>query len=145
MEKVITNRQADSVVAAKLASAVVTSVKTKKTEKASKMVPDFQVTAKQVKDDLVLTVNYQDRKGEVKFDKRSIQVVNDYFTVASTILDSELVDHIGTVKPDVLASVVQDYANKMIDRANKMSVSSKSNPNMYRPAKKAKNVKGLFE
>ena len=62
MEKVITNRQADSVVAAKLASAVVTSVKTKKTEKASKMVPDFKVTAKQVKDDLVLTVNYQDRK-----------------------------------------------------------------------------------
>lgn len=138
-------RFADNTVYQETASAVLNALKEKKTSKIAAMEPNLKVVkAKRKGDEIVLNITNGTREAVVSATKTSIdngikaKKINAKAVPAfSKQFDFDAID------ADVFAAFVVSQANKVIERATKLSQDSATNPNFKHKQAKAA-VKPLF-
>ena len=128
----VTPRYAESVVAQEAASAVLNSLKAKKTDKISKMSPAVELV-KADRDDKQITL-------QVKNGDHEGTVVITTSKIGDKTVKPEIAKEFGklfdSINLDKFGEVVIAKANKVIETAVKVSKAAPSNPNLFRPAKK---------
>lgn len=139
----ITVRFADNTVAQETASAVLDALKEKKTSKISAMKPNIKVAKAEREDnEIVLNITNGTRKAVVSVTKTSINNGIEAKKINAKVTDvfSKQFDNIDV---DKFAEVVVAQANKVIERAARMSKDSVNNPNLKKKQVKAA-AKPLF-
>lgn len=119
----------DTTVAQEAASAVVTALRNKKTDKASEMPAKVEIKAERTDDSIVLHVSDEDRQGTATVKADTISNGTDEKKIKAEVADV-FAKQFNDVDVDKFAEVVQEKANKLIERAVKMSKASATNPNM---------------
>lgn len=139
----ISIRFADNTVAQETASAVLDALKEKKTSKISAMKPNIKVAkAKREGDEIVLDVTNGVREAVVSVKADSIDN-----GIKAKGINKKVVpvfkDQFDSIDVDKFAEVVVAQANKVIERAARMSKDSVNNPNLKKKQVKAA-AKPLF-
>lgn len=122
----MTERYAQVLLVQKIANVVLGEFKAKKSEKISAIKPEVQYVSGEKGAVTRLTFTDEDKEANIELTDTQVNGID---------LDSRIIGKFSVNDVDKLGKVVQDQANNEIKRAVKMSASSKTNPNMYRPAK----------
>lgn len=139
----ITVRFADNTVAQETASAVLDALKEKKTSKISAMKPNIKVAkAEREENEIVLDVQNEKREAVISVSATSINN-----GIKSKNINKKVVpvfkDQFDSIDVDKFAEVVVAQANRVIERAARMSKDSVNNPNLKKKQVKAA-AKPLF-
>lgn len=131
-------RQADMTVAQEAASAILDSLKEKKTSKISAMKPEVQVvSATRTNDMITMHVSLDDREGTVKLtDSKIANGVTEPKDINEKALEA-FGKQFADIDPEKFAAVAVAQANKVIERAARMSKDSVNNPNLKKKQAKA--------
>ena len=139
----ISIRFADNTVSQETASAVLDALKEKKTSKIAAMEPNIKVVkAEREDDEIVLDVTNNVREAVVSVKADSIDN-----GIKAKKINAKVVpvfkDQFDSINVDKFAEVVVAQANKVIERAARMSTDSVNNPNLKKKQVKAA-AKPLF-
>lgn len=132
----VTPRLAQVTVAQEAASAILNSLKAKKTDKVSKMSPTVElVSVAREGKTIKVNVKNEDREGMIKLTSAKITDGNTVKDIKPAIAE-EFGKMFDDINVDKFGEVVVAKANKVIETAVKLSKAAPSNPNLFRPAKK---------
>lgn len=139
----ISIRFADNTVSQETASAVLDALKEKKTSKIAAMEPNIKVVkAEREENEIVLDVQNEKREAVISVSATSINN-----GIKSKNINKKVVpvfkDQFDSIDVDKFAEVVVAQANKVIERAARMSKDSVNNPNLKKKQVKAA-AKPLF-
>ena len=126
-KQTMTAHYAQVLLAQKIASVVLDSMKSKKSEKISALTADVEFVNGS-RDGEKTILNFAGNG-------KDVQTVLTDTQVNGIDLDQRIIGKFQVNDVDKLGKVVQDQANGEVARAINMSKTSKTNPNMYRPAK----------
>ena len=126
-KQTMTVHYAQVLLAQKIASVVLDAMKSKKSEKISSLTADVKFVDGSHNGETTV-LNFAGNGKDVKAELTATQV-------NGVDLDPRIIGKFQVNDVDKLGTVVQDQANGEVTRAINMSSSSKTNPNMYRPAK----------
>ena len=139
----ISIRFADNTVAQETASAVLDALKEKKTSKIAAMEPNIKVVKAEREDDEIV-LDVQNEKHEAVVSVSATSINNG---IKSKNINAKVTDVFGkqfdAIDVDKFAKVVVNQANKVIERAARMSKDSVNNPNLKKKQVKAA-AKPLF-
>ena len=139
----VTPRLAQVTVAQEAASAILNSLKAKKTDKVSKMSPTVElVSVAREGKAIKVNVKNEDREGMIKLTSEKITDGNTVKNIKPAIAE-EFDKMFDDIDLDKFGEVVVAKANKVIETAVKLSKAAPSNPNLFRPAKKTAKAEDL--